>query len=276
VTRLSLLKPAHIRKFQKTVYDYHRKYGRILPWRKTADPYKILVSEVMLQQTQVSRVIDRYQQFINTFPTIKFVASSSLHEILFVWKGLGYNRRAHSLKRLAEIIVTEYNSRIPSDFELLVNLPGIGKATANAILAFAFKKPVVFIETNIRTVYIVHFFDGRKSVDDNEIYPMVAQSLDMQKPKEWYSALMDYGVFLKKKFSNPSRKSTHYKKQSPFKGSNRQVRGKIIRILVEEGRLTEKQLLERVTFREEMVRKNMRKLKGEGLIIKKGKYIIIG
>jgi len=264
-----------IMKFQSIVCDYYRNFGRDLPWRSTDNPYEILVSEIMLQQTQASRVVQKYVEFINTFPDIESLAEATLRDVLTVWHGLGYNRRALSLKRLAEIVNTTYGGYVPSNVSLLMQLPGIGNATANAVCAFAFHQPVVFIETNVRTVFIYHFFSTKDTVKDSEIRPLVERTLDYDNPKHWYNALMDYGVALKKYCSNPGRKSAHHKEQSPFEGSARQVRGAILRALVTKPRQTFNELIKAVRFDPDVVKKNIQSLEKEGLVVNKGRYISI-
>ena len=233
------LSNARILSFQKIVYRHFAEFGRDLPWRKTNDPYHILISEVMLQQTQVDRVIGKYTSFVKAFPDFKALAKASLEQVYAVWQGLGYNRRALSLKKMAEILVEKYEGRLPATEEELTGLPGIGKATAASIAAFGFNKPSLFIETNIRTVFIHHFFKNRDAVDDSEILALLTQTLDKTSPRKWYSALMDYGTMLKKKHKNPSRNSAHYVKQSRFEGSRRQVRGAILKTLLIAAPLTE-------------------------------------
>ncbi|MBW2333731.1 MAG: A/G-specific adenine glycosylase [Deltaproteobacteria bacterium] len=264
-----------ITKFQRIVYDYYQNFGRDLPWRSTDNPYEILVSEIMLQQTQVSRVVHKYVEFIKTFPDIKSLAEATLRYVLTVWQGLGYNRRALSLKRLAEIVNATYGGYIPSHVSLLMQLPGIGNATANAVCAFAFNQPVVFIETNVRTVFIYHFFGTQDTVKDSEIRPLVERTLDYDNPKHWYNALMDYGVALKKYCFNPGRKSAHHKEQSPFEGSARQIRGVILRALVAKPRQTFNELIKAVCFDPDVVKKNIQSLEKEGLVKNKGRYISI-
>ena len=264
-----------ITKFQRIVYDYYLNFGRDLPWRSTDNPYEILVSEIMLQQTQVSRVVQKYAEFINTFPDIESLTEATLRDVLTVWQGLGYNRRALSLKRLAEIVNTAYGGYVPSHVSLLMQLPGIGNATANAVCAFAFNQPVVFIETNVRTVFIYHFFSTKETVKDSEIRPLIERTLDYDNPKHWYNALMDYGVALKKYCSNPGRKSAHHKEQSPFEGSARQVRGAILRALVTKPRQTFNELIKTVRFDPDVVKKNIQSLEKEGLAVNKGRYISI-
>jgi len=231
----------------------------------------------MLQQTQTDRVVPKYKEFIKTFPNFQALARASLRDVLRAWQGLGYNRRAKMLKCAAEMIVKEYKGRLPKSEEELVKLPGIGKYTAGAIAVFAFNKPAVFIETNIRSVFIHFFFRNMTKVRDSELLPLIEKTLDRKNPREWYAALMDYGAMLKKKHSNPSRRSSHHTKQSQFEGSDRQVRGCIIKVLVEKKRLTEVQLVSHMmtvlpNMKRERVRKQLKKLEQEGFIQKKKKY----
>jgi len=229
----------------------------------------------MLQQTQVGRVIDKYKAFLRRFPTIESLARAPLRDILEVWQGLGYNRRALALKRLAAIIVDDYGGRIPSDIEVLKALPGVGAATAGAVCAFAFDKPAVFVETNIRSVFIRYFFHDWDGVKDSEILPLVAQTLDAKRPRQWYYALMDYGVALKEQHPNPSRRSAHYAKQSPFEGSLRQVRGMILRALVKDPGITEAALVHEINHDAERVGQCLQQLCREGFVFKKGKRFFI-
>jgi A/G-specific adenine glycosylase len=222
-----------MKNFKETVWGYFKKHKRDLPWRNTTDPYKILVSEVMLQQTQVSRIVPKYDSFLRSFPDFYTLAHASLSDLLREWKGIGYNRRALYLKLLAETIVTKHNGMLPDDPAVLEKLPGIGAATARSIVVYAYNKPVAFIETNIRRVYIHHFFSDRSDVHDKEILPVVETTLDKKKPREWYWALMDYGTWLSKSVPNPNRKSKHYMRQSQFSGSSRQLRGRVLAYLLE-------------------------------------------
>ena len=223
-----------IRQFRKTVYNHFKSHGRSLPWRRGYNPYHIFVSEIMLQQTQVDRVATKFDLFISDLPDFSALARAPLKKVLQLWHGLGYNRRALNLKRAAEIIIKEYNGSLPSSPEILETLPGVGKATAASIAAFAFNKPEIFLETNIRTILIHHFFKDKKSVHDEKLLPLAETLLDRKNPRKWYSALMDYGTTLKKQHGNASCRSVHYKKQSRFEGSNRQKRGRILQILIEK------------------------------------------
>ncbi len=232
-----------IKSFQQQIMCYYEENKRDMPWRDAADPYCILVSEFMLQQTQVERVLIKYGPFITRFPDVQTLSRAGRREVIAAWQGLGYNRRAINLKETAEEIINRYSGKIPESSEELIRLPGIGKATAGAILAFAFNKPSVFIETNIRRVYIHFFFQGKIDIQDNVIMPLVEKTLDHEKPRHWYYALMDYGAMLKKQGSNPNRKSAHYSRQASFEGSDRQIRGAILRYLLKNGTMVEHELI---------------------------------
>ena len=231
------------RVFRKTIYDHHHEHARIFPWRNTIDPYLILVSEFMLQQTQTKRVLSYYDPFTRQFPDFQTLAGAQLKDVLELWQGLGYNQRAIHLRLTAQIVVLEYNSILPETRGQLVGLPGIGQSTAGAIMAFSFNKPVVFIETNIRWVFIYYFFKDRTDIKDSEILPLVKATLDHDNPRQWYYALMDYGAMLKMQGANPNQKSAHYTKQAPFVGSDRQVRGAIIKQLLAQGTMEEQDLI---------------------------------
>lgn len=258
--------------FTETVWGYYAKYGRDLPWRQpeadgSFDPYKILVSEIMLQQTQASRVISKYQEFLQLFPNVESLADSRLGDVLRAWQGLGYNRRAKFLWQAAQMVVTEFGGLFPKDQKELTKLPGVGINTAGAICAYAFNLPVVFVETNIRSVYIHHFFTDQGGIDDKQLIPIIIETLDHENPREWYWALMDYGSHLKTKHGNSARASKHYVKQSKFEGSRRQIRGQVLRLL-SQGKSSTENLHNQISDpRTKLV---LEELESEGLIIKKG------
>lgn len=232
--------------FMTIVWEYYRANGRSMPWRNpetdgSFDPYKIMVSEIMLQQTQVPRVIDKFNQFIRSFPNVTSVANASLGDILRLWQGLGYNRRAKYLHQAAQKIMADFGGEFPADIPSLTSLPGVGVNTAGAIMTYAYNKPVVFIETNIRTVIIHHFFADQEGISDAQLIPILrecVESLEGESSthsyREWYWAMMDYGAYLKRTVGNKSRSSSTYAKQSTFSGSRRQVRGSALRILAEK------------------------------------------
>lgn len=261
--------------FRRMINGYYRLHGRDLPWRKTTDPYGVLVSEVMLQQTQVSRVIPKYDDFMGRFPQVESLARAPLEDILGAWQGLGYNRRALALKRAAEQIMARHNGLVPDDEASLQALPGIGTATARSIQAFAFNKPVVFIETNIRAVFLHYFFKGREKVSDTELEPIIEATLDRENPRRWYNGLMDYGTYLKKARPNPARASAHHVVQAPFRGSLRQVRGAILRLLLDNGAVAEGDLPGLIGFAESRVRDALTQLEKDGLILKHASMVSI-
>ena len=215
----------NIDEFQRFIRQQGEELYRDMPWRRDTRPYYILVSELMLQQTQVDRVVPKFEAFISRYPDVHELARATLADVLRLWQGLGYNRRAKFLHEAAKKIVE--TGTFPADEDGLVKLSGVGKNTAGAILAYAYNKPVVFIETNIRAVYIHHFFNDEEKVADKDIYELLERTCDKANPREFYWALMDYGSWLKKQGVAPGR-SRHYKKQSPLKGSTREIRGRII------------------------------------------------
>jgi A/G-specific adenine glycosylase len=211
---------------------HYRDHARDLPWRKTRDPYHILVSEMMLQQTQVARVVHKYEDFLSRFPDMASLAESPAADVLAAWQGLGYNRRALALRECAKTLMAQSGGALPRTLRQLTALPGIGPATGGAILAFAHGIAVPFIETNIRAAFLHYFFPGREDVADTEILPLVSATLDREDPRTWYYALMDYGSRLKKTFPNPSRRSRHHRPQSAFEGSRRQLRAHVLRLFL--------------------------------------------
>lgn len=198
----------------------------------------------MLQQTQVDRVIPKYTAFLAAFPDIGALARASQTDVLGYWSGLGYNRRALFLKRSAEKVVSDFKGKMPKDPETLETLPGVGPYTARAIATFSSGGSYIFIETNIRSVFIFEFFPRSKKVSDAQLFPLIeAAAPKDDRVREWYYALMDYGVHLKKLHPNPSRKSAGYTKQSVFKGSLRQMRGAIVHRCTKEGTVTKAALV---------------------------------
>lgn len=253
--------------FKQHIWNFYREQGRVFSWRNIHNPYHIVVSEIMLQQTQTYRVAPKYEAFIALFATWQALATASTHTVLCAWQGLGYNRRALALHAIAKRVVADFNGELPDDPVALVQFPGIGKATAASICAFAFNKPTIFIETNIRAVFIHFFFKDLQTVGDDQLLPLVTQAVDQENPREWYYALMDYGVMLKKSHPNPSRKSSHYTKQSRFEGSDRQIRGAIIRALTQQERFTLQALITDLDKDATRVTAQVEALHKEGFII---------
>jgi A/G-specific adenine glycosylase len=225
------LGPLEIAAFRDRVLGHYKASGRSFPWRSTRDPWAILVSEIMLQQTQTDRVLPKYLAWLEAWPDPAALAAAALSDVLELWSGLGYNRRALSLVRAASLIAAA--ERFPDDEESLLDLPGVGPYTARAVLAFAFGRPVVLMETNIRSVFLHSFFEGVEGVADSQISPLVEATLLREDPRTWYYALMDYGVEIKRREGNPNRRSAHYAPQSPFADSKRRIRGSLLKALVE-------------------------------------------
>jgi A/G-specific adenine glycosylase len=289
--------------FNKTIRSHYRVHGRHgLPWRKTRDPYAILVSEIMLQQTQVARVEGFYGRFLARYPDFKALANARIVDVLTAWQGLGYNRRALALKKAAETVIKEYGSALPDDRVALERLPGIGRGTSGSLMAFAFNKPEIFIETNIRRVFIRSFFSrARKAVTDGAIERCIKRTIDRKRPREWYWAVMDYGAAMRGEHGeggknlNPNKKSAYYRKQSVFKGSDREARGKILRYLLarekeKKGERTRKIKRKEEREEEDVSANVIKKIAGisggrlqnilsrlieEGFIIRRGNYFSI-
>jgi A/G-specific adenine glycosylase len=231
------LSEAARRQFQMEVTEFYLHNGRHeLPWRQVdvhgqLEPYDVLVSEIMLQQTQVNRVVPKFVEFVARFPDVQSLASAELADVLVAWQGLGYNRRAKFLWQAAQMVAHDWHGDWPRTVPGLVALPGVGSNTAGAIVTYAYNQPAVFVETNIRSVYFHHFFPGQTSVTDAQITELVEQTMDRANPREFYWALMDYGTHLKQLGHGSISQSKHYTKQSKFEGSVRQVRGKVLRLL---------------------------------------------
>jgi len=211
---------------------------RDFSWRRTTDPYAVLVSEVMLQQTQVARVERYFDEWMNRFPTADALAAASVSDVLEAWQGLGYNRRALKLKQAAEIISEQHAGIVSTDYDELVALPGVGPATAAGVAAFALNQPSVYLETNVRAVVIFELFDEESVVSDRQIREVLElaskQSVERGiEPRDWNYALLDYGAWLKKTVPNPSRRSKHHTRQSTFEGSRRQKRAALLRLVMD-------------------------------------------
>jgi A/G-specific adenine glycosylase len=252
--------------FQEKIRDFYKKHGRDLPWRHTTDPYRILVSEVMLQQTRAERVKLRYEPFLIRFPDFRSLARGTIEDVLAAWQGLGYNRRALALRHLAIRVTEDYGGILPDDERTLNDLPGVGPYTAAAVLVFAFNRPAVLIETNVRRVYIHCFFGERTGISDTEIRPLVMDTMDRENPRIWYNALMDYGAFLSELHENPNRRSRHYQRQAPFEGSVRQTRGRVLKLLVAEGKVSETDICTRLCISEPAAEAVLSRLEQEGFV----------
>jgi A/G-specific adenine glycosylase len=229
----------------------------------------------MLQQTSTDRVEGKYRWFLKTFPDFRSLAAAREREVIAAWRGLGYNRRALYLKRTAELVLERHGGRLPRVPEELEALPGVGRATASSVLAFAYNIPAAFIETNIRRVFLHFFFPRARGVTDSEILPLVERTLDRTNPREWYYALMDYGALLKAPEGNPNRRSAHYKRQPRFEGSVRQFRGRVIATLLRFPKMTAVEMARELGGRKETVSAVLEKLLSEGFLEKRGRRFSI-
>ena len=253
--------------FVRAVWNYYQRFRRPMPWRDDPRPYAVLVSEFMLQQTQVSRVLDRFGPFMQRFPTLNALAEAPQSAVVEAWTGLGYNRRARNLSQAAQSITTEHDGVLPRDPVQLLRLPGVGPNTAGSLAAFAYNEPTVFIETNIRRAVLHHCFADRTEVPDHDVRAVVERLLDRLRPRDWYYALMDYGTALRRSVPNPNRRSKHYSRQSAFVGSLREARGAIVRALASEAPQPHAQLAHALPIDSDRLARALAALEREGMIV---------
>ncbi|NLK04847.1 MAG: DNA repair protein [Spirochaetales bacterium] len=256
--------------FRSSILDFYAHHGRQFAWRETSDPYRILLSEVMLQQTQTSRVEPKYELFLSLWPDFSSLAKAPLDELLFHWKGLGYNRRALNLRKSA-LLTEQWGWTIPPDEMAIASLPGVGKATTAALLAFSYQKRSLYLETNIRRVLLTCFFSEEEQVKDKELEKLLALLVaGIEDVKSWYYALMDYGVLLKALLPNANTRSAHYIKQSVFENSNRQIRGQLIHLLADTGAKDSQQIVSILSrFEQERILSCLADLQKEGFVQEK-------
>ena len=254
--------------FRADVWAHFRANRREMPWRDVDDPYAVLVSEVMLQQTQVSRVLVAYGRWLEAFPDVRTLAEAPLPAVLERWQGLGYNRRARGLKRSAEESIARWSGRLPDDLEALRTLPGVGPVTAAAIVNYAFRRPAPFIETNVRAVYLDRFFPGVGQVPDRALRPIVEATWDRDDPRGWGYALMDLGVHIKQRGPNPSRRSSAHRRQSAFEGSRRQARARLLRAVLADPGLEGATYAEAAGVSPDSGLELLRELLGEGFLVR--------
>lgn len=225
----------------RELLDWYKDNGRDLPWRRTNVPYRILISEVMLQQTQVSRVVEKYKAFLKQFPNTKQLAEASTSDVIKAWKGLGYNRRALFLQRTAQAIRKDFAGKFPKTLAELKTLPGVGDYTARAVLSFAFEQPTPVLDTNHRKFYQKTFFGDTIRTDKEllkkaeEVVAWISSAYGTDAVYDWNQALMDWVSANSKIYILPKKKKN---KAVPFKKTDRYVRGRIIDILREHERVS--------------------------------------
>ncbi|MFT4310414.1 MAG: Fe-S cluster assembly protein HesB [Candidatus Woesearchaeota archaeon] len=252
--------------FQETILSWYAQHKRDVPWRHTQDPYAIIVSEIMLQQTQVSRVIGYYHRFLQLYPNIKTLAQAQTVQLLQVWSGLGYNSRALRLRSMAQHVVQHHKAKMPHTQEALLALPGVGPYTAGAVMAFAYNKDVVVIDTNIRRV-ILDWFDIPDTIHSNELQEIVWACLPKGQARVWYNALMDWGAMER------TAKKTGIKplsKQSAFEGSTRQIRGYIMKHVIHNPLS-----IDTIPFDAQKTKEVIQKMKKEHLLIQEDTTLYI-
>jgi A/G-specific adenine glycosylase len=253
-----------IQRFQKKVFSFYKRYRRKLPWRKTSDSYKILLSELMLQQTQVNRVILYYEKWITRWPTIDALASASLAEVLKMWIGLGYNTRAVNLHKAARKIVTTFDSDVLEAMKQYKEIPGVGRYTSQAVQIFSTNTDLVTVDTNIRRIFI-HEFNLPETVTDKALWELAERCLPRGKSRDWHNALMDYGaLFLTAKKTGIKPKT----QQSKFEGSDRQIRARILRCLLKE-KMSLSELEKTVRIEQIRLTQILDKMMNEKIIMKK-------
>jgi A/G-specific adenine glycosylase len=277
----SVLNASNTKAFKRAISKTLRTGLRSFPWRDTHDPYKIMVSEFMLQQTQTSRVVLAYQAFLHKFPEAQSLAEASVRDVLTAWQGLGYNRRALYLKESAQVLCLKYQGVLPCDPSILqTDLPGVGSYTAHALCVFSYNVPFPMVETNIRTVLFNYFFhDSMEKVADKELLKIIAQLLDNKSPRHWYYALMDCGVELKSQGKGRNTLSNLYVKQTKFEGSFRQLRAEVLRVALEKQEVNDTIVLKSLaslsskmdlTYTKKSVGVALNQLCKEGFFVKKG------
>lgn len=262
-----------VRRMQRTLFRWYKVHGRHeLPWRNNPTPYRILVSEFMLQQTQVSRVVPKYIVFLEKYPTPRALAKASSADVLRAWSGLGYNRRAVHLHRAVAAVVSEHRGRFPRSNKQLRRLPGIGQYTAAALRVFAWNLDDVAIDTNVRRV-LAHEFRLSGRVHEKQLQELAWQSLPRGRAREWHSALMDYGSAVT---TTRRRVTIIGKKQTQFIGSVREVRGWIVRTLAAHGAQSIKHLAVLSPFPAERFKTALEGLIKDRLVTKTKKKVHLG
>jgi A/G-specific adenine glycosylase len=255
-----------IMKFQRKVFTFYQKQKRKLPWRTTHDPYKILVSEMMLQQTQVSRVITYYTSWVQQWPTVQRLANASRHEVLQCWMGLGYNTRAIRLRKAAHIIAKDFQGDVLQAMKHHEQIPGVGRYTSQAVLIFATNADLVTVDTNIRRIFI-HEFGLPETVSEKTVWELAQRCLPKGRSRDWHNALMDYGALHLTAQKTGVKPKT---RQSRFEGSDRQIRAKILRRLLKDT-VTFSELLTFLDIEQPRLERILQKMENERLVVNTGR-----
>jgi A/G-specific adenine glycosylase len=222
-------------RLQRRMLAWYEVNRRDLPWRRTTDPYAVLVSEVMLQQTQVARVVPKYSAFLDAFPTIETLATSALTDVLRLWRGLGYTNRAVRLRRCAQELASRTKAprraALPTTLEELIALPGIGPYTARALLVFASNADLAAVDANVRRV-LTHELDLPRDLSPAALQSVAETVLPRGRSRDWHNALMDYGALVLTARATGIAPRT---RQTRFEGSRRWQRSRLLGLLLDEG-----------------------------------------
>ncbi|MBN1929713.1 MAG: Fe-S cluster assembly protein HesB [Chlorobiaceae bacterium] len=232
---------ARVEAFQSKIFDFYEKNRRSFPWRETTVRYAVMVSEIMLQQTQADRVARRFSLWLERFPDVQSLASASLREVLEAWSGLGYNSRGQRLHRAAVMIVEQFDGRVPADPSQLIRLPGIGAYTSRSIPVFADNLDIAAVDTNIRRV-LIHELNLPESITPKALLDVADEVLPKGLSRDWHNALMDYGAM---ELTGRRTGIAPLTRQSAFKGSRRWYRGALLRELLAVGELSRESVEER-------------------------------
>jgi len=259
-----------IKRFQKKIFLFYKKNKRDLPWRKTTDPYKILLSEIMLQQTQVKRVVVYYEKWIARWFTIHAFASAALPEVLQMWMGLGYNTRAINLHNTAKKIVDIFDGDVLRAMQQYKELPGIGKYTSQAVQIFSTNADLITVDTNIRRIFISEF-DLPENISERDLWILAEQCLPVGKSRDWHNALMDYGALRLTAHKTGIRPTT---RQTQFEGSNRQIRAQILRHVLEKP-MTGKELTQTLKIDQERLEPILEKMINQHILLKKNNTYLL-
>ncbi|MFW9851901.1 MAG: Fe-S cluster assembly protein HesB [Candidatus Thorarchaeota archaeon] len=263
------ISPKRINDFQNKVFEWWSSNKREFPWRETTNPYYIMVSEIMLQQTQTSRVTNKFLEFIKKYPTPEVLVKAKKSDLLSTWSGLGYNRRALWLQEAAKQIIE--NKSFPQTVKELQELKGVGKYTARSILIFAFNSDLATVDTNIRRILIAEGFASEET-NERELFEIAEKMVPKGKARDWANALMDYGAM---KLTASKTGIKPISKQGKFTGSDRQYRGKILKILVNKKKITLDKLQDEIDLHEKKLDEILQKMIKEGLVANKGKQYFI-
>jgi A/G-specific adenine glycosylase len=251
---------------QKKILSFYKEKSRTLPWRQTTNSYHILLSEVMLQQTQVDRVVAYYSRWTKKWPYVQDLANASRIDVLKEWSGLGYNNRAVNLHRAAQVIAEKYNGDVIAAVKDHKNVPGIGPYTAAAVQIFAQNADIITVDTNIRRI-LLHEFNLPKETSDRELWQLANRCLPKGKSRDWHNALMDYGAtYLTSRKTGIAPKT----RQSKFEGSDRQIRAKIVRELLKRSVIPVTELPAGADAEQLRVERILRKMEKDGLVKKNG------